>query len=381
MIHTIIFIYTIVASTYLTYRVALLLFEKKNEKGHVDGRVSIIIPVYNEVPSILDGVIYSALKTGYKVIVVDDYSDKYNERYEMLKKKYENVVNFKWLNNKYEKGKRQAQRTGIEYVKSKYVVMIDSDTYIDKKGVDLLICQLKDKAIGGATANVKVYNKNENLLTKIIDFRYSYAFDVERCGQSAFGIVTCLSGVMSAYRRKDILPLMEEYTNQEFMGKKQEVGDDRALTTMLLKKGFKTVMVKEAEAHTYVPNEIGGYVRQQIRWKQSFIRESLLLLSINPLKRPLLYFDNFLSLLVTYYSQIIRGIAVYYVALYPAYLLYVSALIVFIAMVRNFPYLIYDKRKYFYGILYGFLYEGIISWLLIPATFNLFFRKSRWLTR
>lgn len=119
--------------------------------------------------------------------------------------------------------------------------------------------------------------RSRNLLTRLIDLRYTNAFLYERGAYSVLGSVLCATGVLSAYRREIVLENEDDYLNQRFLGTDVHYGDDRRLTSYALRTG-RAVLQETAVALTQLPERMPQFIRQQIRWNKSFFRESLLLL-------------------------------------------------------------------------------------------------------
>ena len=46
-------------------------------------------------------------------------------------------------------------------------------------------------------------------------------------------------------------------------------GEDRFLTRQILKAGYLTTMTLAARCRTFVPNTLGAYFAQQLRWRRS----------------------------------------------------------------------------------------------------------------
>jgi hyaluronan synthase len=178
-------------------------------------------------------------------------------------------------------GKRSAIAHGyhhllnIDYVcRSKFIVIIDSDTILDKDSLTNLVkCIESDDSIGCATGNIKIFNKI-NLLTRIINARYAYAFNIERSYQSYFNIMTCCSGPLSIYRKSLITrDFIEKFRTQSIAGNHIEPGDDRHQTLMILSQGFKSRMTPFSVCWTESPESFERFLRQQLRWMRSFYRE------------------------------------------------------------------------------------------------------------
>ena len=67
--------------------------------------------------------------------------------------------------------------------------------------------------------------------------RYFVAFKVVKAAESVFSAVTCCSGCFSAYRREAILPHLDWWEHQTFLGRPSTFGDDRSLTNCVLRTG------------------------------------------------------------------------------------------------------------------------------------------------
>ena len=106
--------------------------------------------------------------------------------------------------------------------------------------------------------------------------RYFVAFRVVKAAESVFSCVTCCSGCFSAYRRVAVMPHLDAWEHQTLLGAPATFGDDRALTNVVL-RDWKVRYAANAVAHTLVPAGLHQFLRQQLRWKRSWTRESLIL--------------------------------------------------------------------------------------------------------
>ena len=106
--------------------------------------------------------------------------------------------------------------------------------------------------------------------------RYFVAFRVCKAAESIFGAVTCCSGCFSAYRREAIMPgARAAGSTRRFLGRPATYGDDRSLTNYVL-RDWKVRYEARALSHTIVPAHFRLFLRQQLRWKRSWTRESLI---------------------------------------------------------------------------------------------------------
>ncbi len=370
--------YTIITLVYLSYRYIILASVVKEHYKPFNAKVSVIIPYYNEDFNILRKTIKFACKAegNKEVLVIDDGSKiNYSKKLKKLQKKYD----FKLFRYKQNQGKRYAQVYGIKRSSGDIIVMIDSDTMIMKKGILNLIKPFSDKLVGATTGNILVANEKQNWLTRMISARYWVAFNQERKSQSALGVVTCCGGPFSAYRRKYIMPLLDKYLNQEFLGKKCTYGDDRHLTNLLL-KNYKIKYVENARAYTFVPVTLRSYIKQQIRWKKSFIRESLITMKYMWKRSKWLTFDQGITFALPFLALFVR-LNLYYIAffIYPPLLIWFVFIIIIMALLRSLLIMWDSGKKVIYNIGYGFLHEICIYWLLFYSLFTL--KDTSWGTR
>jgi hyaluronan synthase len=151
----------------------------------------------------------------------------------------------------------------------------DSDTLVQDNGLDEMLTLLRSQPeIGGVTADVKIWNRAEGLLTRLCAARYWFAFNIERACQSMWRCVGCLSGPMSMYRSSDLETILGPWNLQTFGGKHTTFGDDRHLTNQLLAHGLKTRYTHRTWCDSESPTTFVRWVAQQTRWSKSFFREA-----------------------------------------------------------------------------------------------------------
>tara|TARA_Y100000310_G_C20699305_1_gene828213 strand:- start:2906 stop:4060 length:1155 start_codon:yes stop_codon:yes gene_type:complete len=375
-------IYVYLVISYLWYRFLLrFIAEWKDRKEYplLKAKTSIIIPVYNEKQDMLNLCIESVCKTdgNNEIIVVDDRStDDSWKRLEELKRKFPQI---KIIRLKRNRGKRHAQYIGLHFAKGDFIVTVDSDTILKKDAITELLKPFNNPKVGAVTGNIRAFNREYNLLTKMIDARYKNAFTFERRGLSAFGIVTCCSGVISAYKSKVIQRLKEEYISQKFLGRTCTYGDDRYLTNLFIKKGYKISYTNKAIAYTDVPTKFGSYIKQQLRWRKSFIRESFVILPFSIKNSFLLTIEVLFNLIIPFFSLLARLLIVYLIIFSPITLIPIVLSVIFIAFLRNLLLFFEEPSSAIYTIPYAFVHEVVIYWLYWIALFTLW--NTSWGTR
>lgn len=131
--------------------------------------ISIVVPVFN-VESYLSKCLDSILEQTYKnieIIVVDDGStDLSSSICDDYAKRNTNVV----VIHKENGGLSSARNAGIKVAKGKHIFFIDSDDYIDKKTLEILIDSLEknesDISICQITDNKNEFGTKKNLTTE-----------------------------------------------------------------------------------------------------------------------------------------------------------------------------------------------------------------------
>jgi hyaluronan synthase len=69
--------------------------------------------------------------------------------------------------------------------------------------------------------------------------------------------------------------VLHAWLNQRFLGAQCTFGEDRALTNMILARGFNTVYQGSAVVHTVVPETYAKLCKMYLRWDRSYVREEL----------------------------------------------------------------------------------------------------------
>lgn len=239
--------------------------------------VSIIVPAFNEEDGII-GTIESCVKADYpselvEVIVVNDGStDATWDRMLEAKQRFPEIYVVDLGRNH---GKRAAMAEGIRRSSADVLAFIDSDSYVDPDALINLVQPFADERVGAVVGLADVRNKGANWITKMQQVRYYSAFRVIKGTESVLsGTVTCASGCCAAYRSSVVRPLLDAWEFQTFLGRPATFGDDRALTNRVL-ANHRVVFQSTARAETVAPESLRVFFRQQLRWKKSWLRESL----------------------------------------------------------------------------------------------------------
>jgi hyaluronan synthase len=283
--------YGTVLLTYLGGKLLLSVLPAREPRGATPRyTVGVVVTAYNEDPETLVKCLESLATQTYlpdAVIVVDDCSDSPVAALlaQQIFDTWGDTIPGKVLYHPTNAGKREALGTGFrELPGADIYVCVDSDAILDADAIRQGVRAFMDPTVVAATGVAIASNHRKNILTRLIDLRYVNAFLGERAAYSRFGSVLCVTGVLAFWHGGLVRTHLGEFLNQEFMGKRQTLGDDRHLTNLLQRHG-RVVLARRAVAATVVPEKIGHYVRQQARWGRSFWRESLWALKNLPMKQ------------------------------------------------------------------------------------------------
>ncbi|MGE7113587.1 glycosyltransferase family 2 protein [Lysinibacillus sp. NPDC047702] len=387
------YLYSIIAATFLLSRYFFGVFYRnvpinpKFEPG-----VSIIIPVFNEEEWI-HRTILSCINQYYpvdklEVIVVDDYStdrteEKAKEMIEMIhgeggRFKTEDRLSFHKLPQN--GGKREALVAGVHLAKHDLVVFVDSDSFLEPHAIRNLVQPFQDPQMGGVAGRTEVENKFTNALTKLQTVRYYIAFRIMKAAESWFDTVTCLSGPLACYRKELILQNETAWLNQKFLGQPATFGDDRSMTNYILKT-HRTGYQDNAVCSTIVPSESKVFLSQQMRWKRSWLRESLRAFLFMWKKEPFMFLFFIIGLIVPIAAPIVVVYNLIYVpimhGIFPTTFLMGLLLM---AMLMSLAHLFFRRSKLWaFGFIFVLFYEFILLWQMPVAWVT--FWKSTWGTR
>ncbi len=243
--------------------------------------VTIVIPAYNEGATVRIALL-SALNSDYPrdrlhVVAVDDGStdDTWSHIESVAAAHPQAVTALRLAENQ---GKRAAMREGFLRARGEVVVTVDSDSRIDRGGLRHLVAPLvAEPTVGSVSGAVHIVNPEGNFFSRMFDIDFAFSNGFHRTVQSMSGAVLVCPGVFTAFRRAAVIPVLESWAHQSFLGVTSLPGEDRGLVTWVMSAGFRSVFQSTAKAHTIAPATLRGFVRTHLRWERGNIREALLM--------------------------------------------------------------------------------------------------------
>jgi len=352
--------------------------------------VTVIVPAYNEGKLVLDTLI-SLAESDYPVeklqlLAVDDGSKDNTWQYMKLAKEKlgDRLSIYKQPENK---GKRHALYRGFNLGTGEIFVTVDSDSIVKKDTLRNLVSPfVVNEDCGAVAGNVRVLNKDKGIIPKMLNVSFVMSFEFMRSVESRLGTVMCTPGALAAYRSSAVFECLPEWINQTFMGQPSDIGEDRAMTNMILKQGFKVLFQRNSYVLTDVPEKYSGLYKMFIRWDRSNVRENIMMSKFvfknfregNKAGARLLFINQALKIVMTYPFLMFM---LFFIVVHPV--LFLSSTLFSILVMSSFPVLFYAKRynlaqsfwAYSYSVLYTFGLFWITPYAIVTAN------KRGWLTR
>ena len=242
---------------------------------------TVVVPAYNEGKQVLK-TLRSIANGDYPekkvhIIVVDDGS--IDDTWFWIKKaKKELGSRVKTIRLPKNAGKRHALHEGFKQSRGQVLITVDSDSIVDPQTLRCMVSPfVVNPMVGAVAGNVRVLNMREGIIPKMLDVSFLFSFDFLRASQSMVDTVICTPGALSAYRRDVVLKVLPTWLGQKFFGKPANIGEDRAMTNLILRQGYAVHYQRNATVYTNVPVRYKNLCKMLIRWARSNIRETLVM--------------------------------------------------------------------------------------------------------
>lgn len=351
---------------------------------------TVIVPAYNEGKQAWHTLL-SLANSHYpegklQLIAIDDGS-KDDTWYWMQKAKEQLGERLSIYQQPENKGKRHALYRGFNLATGEIFVTVDSDSIVKPDTLRNLVSPfVTNKNCGAVAGNVHVLNHDKGVIPKMLNVSFVFSFEFIRAAQSMLGSVLCTPGALAAYRRKAVMKCLPEWINQTFMGQPSDIGEDRAMTNMILKQGHHVLFQRNAYVLTNVPEKYSGLYKMFIRWERSNVRENIMMSHFvfknfredSKTGTRLLFVNQWLKIITAYPFTVLM---IMFILAHPV--LFFSSTLFSIFILSSIPMFFYARRynvtnsvwAYSYSILYTFGLFWITPYAIATAS------KRGWLTR
>jgi cellulose synthase/poly-beta-1,6-N-acetylglucosamine synthase-like glycosyltransferase len=227
--------------------------------GSYTGTTSVVVPVVDEPEDLFRDVIGRMVdqQPGEIIVVING---KPNPVLQAICEEFAPLVT--WTHTPIP-GKRNAVMIGTELSTGDITVLVDSDTVWTPGTLSELVKPFAQANVGGVTTRQRILEPERSWITRWAEnSRALYSMPA----QSVLGQIGCLPGRTIAFRREILVRVMDKFMTEKFMGVFLEVSDDRTLTNLTLKEGYRTVYQYTSLVYTDAPLQIKKLFKQQLRW-------------------------------------------------------------------------------------------------------------------
>lgn len=239
--------------------------------------VSVILPCYNEGQAVYEA-IESLSRSNYpaekfEIIAQDDCS--VDDSYQWMLRAQLDFTNIRITVNRnaINSGKARTVCNAMAYSSAEVIISVDSDCTFDPDVIRELTSCFSEPNIGAVGGRVGVRNPNVNTITAIQTFIYYAAFHLYKVPENWTRSVGCISGCLFAIRRELLLKIEPGLRGRHWFGIPVNQGEDRFMTHLVLLEGFGAYINNDALCWTTVPETLGQLFKQQLRWRQSILRD------------------------------------------------------------------------------------------------------------
>ncbi|WP_438711504.1 glycosyltransferase [Aquimarina muelleri] len=351
---------------------------------------TVIVPAYNEGELVYKTLI-SLAESDYpqekiQIISIDDGSQ--DDTWQWMKKAKEKLGDrVSIYQQPKNKGKRHALYRGFNLATGEVFITVDSDSIVKKDTLRNMASPfVLNKECGAVAGNVRVLNRKTALIPRMLNVSFAFSFEFIRSAQSKLGSVLCTPGALSAYRREAVFNCLQDWIQQTFMGQVSKIGEDRAMTNMILKQGYKVFFQRNAYVYTNVPEHYKNLYKMFIRWERSNIRENIAMSKFafinfrkgSKIGARILLLNQWMKMIMAYPAILLM---LFFIFTYP--ILFLSSTLVSIFAFSSIQALFYAKKHsisealwaYPYSIFYAFTLFWITPYAIATAG------RSGWLTR
>ena len=379
-------VYGLSVAAYILSRFVLSLFYRPGKHQGLEPHVAIVMPGFNEEEAIAQS-LRSLLTLDYpadklELVAVNDGSTD-RTLVEMRKVETEANGRVRVISFPENRGKRAAMAAGIRATDAEIIAFVDSDSMLEPDALSILVQHFAKSEVGAVAGHAEVLNIKESWMSRMQAVRYFVAFKVLKAAESVFSSVTCCSGCFAAYRRAAIMPHLEAWEHQRFLGREATFGDDRSLTNYVL-RDWEIPYEARAVSHTIVPATLKKFLTQQVRWKRSWTRESLIAGRFIWRKNPIVALSVYVGMILPLAAPIAAGRAMLYRPIVDhagSPLLYLIGIYA-MATIYGLYYAMRQNRwdaLWVFGILFVFFYLCFLVWQTYYAILTS--NRTSWGTR
>ncbi len=195
------------------------------------------------------------------------------------KKRWSQVMYINYIIN-YRIGKHNPPNAGQKMtLENTFILTTDADVDFTPKSAIVLLDMLESNPRVGAVC-ARTHPKGSGPLYWYQIFDYAIGHWFQKPAEHLLGCVLCSPGCFSVFRCSALQQVLETYSTlatngMEFLMK--DMGEDRWLSTLLIKKGWRLEYCATSESKTYCPQTFEQFYAQRRRWIPSTLANLSLL--------------------------------------------------------------------------------------------------------
>jgi len=164
-----------------------------------------------------------------------------------------------------------------------YLLAIDGDSKFVPSAVVKLLHLMSTKSNIGCACG-RIHPIGDGVMVWYQKFEYAIAHWFQKAAEHVFGCVLCAPGCFSLFRASALMApnVMHKYTKTASEARhfvQYDQGEDRWLSTLLLKQGYRIEYAAASDAETYAPEGFDEFFNQRRRWTPSSVANTLDLLA------------------------------------------------------------------------------------------------------
>lgn len=357
-------------------------------------KITVVVPAFNEGALVGDTIRHLARANypvdRFEIIVCDDGStDDTWHHIQKASAEVSSMVKILPLHFEENRGKRWVLWEGFRRASGEVFITVDSDSLIEPDALKSVVSPMvEDSQVGGVAGNVRVLNKFDGIIPRMLSVRYVMTFDFKRAAQSMMGggTVLCCAGALAAYRRKAVMPILDQWLHQTYLGGHARAGEDHAMTNFIIRQGFKVKFQRTAKVFTKSPKTYSALCKMFLRWGRSNVREtvhtaSYIFTRFRPGHQIGVRFNFINSAIGLVLPYIFLGFTLAMSAVYPTIFgLKLLAACVTGGLFSTLFFAVREKStECIFGIVYSYYVTLFVSWVWPFALMTS--HKSVWMTR
>jgi cellulose synthase/poly-beta-1,6-N-acetylglucosamine synthase-like glycosyltransferase len=224
--------------------------------------VSVIIPGFNEA-SAIGKTVASLQEQTYKnleILVVDDGST--DGMFKVCQRLAQTEPRLRSFRLDERVGKYSGVNFALNFCRGEYLILIDADCSLHRDAFLEILKKFADPEVGAVSGNLRLRNRQTNIITALQDLEYLITISVGRIIQSWWNILFIVSGGFGAYRQGVL---------EQFGGCDVTPSEDFDNTIKARKLGWKIGFARKAVCLTDAPTTVFNLIRQRLRWEDTFI--------------------------------------------------------------------------------------------------------------